>query len=324
MTAVPRLYETMHLRMASAIKREGGLKAKLFWTAVALGRKRHEQPQAMTLADRLADAVVERLVRGKVRARFGGRLKALVSGGAPLNPDIGLFFTALGLTLLQGYGQTETSPVVSCNPPSRVKLDTVGPPLVDVEVKIAEDGEILVRGPLVMAGYWNDPESTAATVRDGWVYTGDVGLIDEDGYIKITDRKKDFIKNSGGDMIAPARVEGLLTLEPEIAQALVYGDRRPHLVAVIVPREETAKAWAAANGKPAELPALAGDAGFRATIDAAVERVNARLQPVERVRRFILAREPFTVANEMMTPTLKVRRHKVRENYGAALEGLYK
>ncbi|MBI3709256.1 MAG: long-chain fatty acid--CoA ligase [Proteobacteria bacterium] len=324
MTAVPRLYETMHLRMASAIKREGGLKAKLFWTAVALGRKRYQRPQEMTLADRLADAVVERLVRDKVRARFGGRLKALVSGGAPLNPDIGLFFTALGLTLLQGYGQTETSPVVSCNPTDRVKLDTVGPPLVDVEVKIAEDGEILVRGPLVMAGYWNDPAATAATVRDGWVYTGDVGLIDADGYIMITDRKKDFIKNSGGDMIAPARVEGLLTLEPEIAQALVYGDRRPHLVAVIVPREETAKVWAAANGKPAELPALAADAGFRATIDAAVERVNVRLQPVERVRRFILAREPFTVANEMMTPTLKVRRHKVRETYGTALEGLYR
>ncbi|MGQ0663977.1 MAG: AMP-dependent synthetase/ligase [Pseudomonadota bacterium] len=324
MTAVPRLYETMHRRIVAGMKRAGGLKARLFEAALALGRKRYDQPEGLTWAERVADAVVERLVRDKLRARFGGRLKALVSGGAALNYEIGLFFTALGLKLLQGYGQTEAAPVIACNPPRRVKLDTVGPPLVGVEVRIGDDGEILVRGELVMAGYWNDPATTAATIRDGWLHTGDIGEIDADGYIKITDRKKDFIKNSGGDMIAPTRVEGLLVLEPEIAQAMVYGDRHPHLVAVIVPHPECIEAFAKANGKPAELAALARDKGFHATVEAALERVNARLPVPERVRRFILASEPFTVANQQMTPTLKVRRHKIREVYGEALEALYR
>jgi long-chain acyl-CoA synthetase len=323
MTAVPRLYETLHRRIASGIERQGGAKAALFHKALSIGRKRYEAPDALSLLERSIDPLLERLVRDKVRARFGGRLKALVSGGAPLNYEIGLFFTALGLTLLQGYGQTEAAPVVSANPPGKVKLDTVGPPLVDVEVKIAEDGEILVRGELVMQGYWNDPEATRATVRDGWLHTGDVGLIDGEGYIKITDRKKDFIKNSGGDMIAPARVEGLLTLQPEILQAMVHGDRRPHLVAVIVPHPDMAKAWIQAHGETGNPSSLVDDKAFHAAIEKAIERVNAQLSAAERIRRFVLAREPFTVSNEMMTPTLKVRRHKVREVYGAALERLY-
>jgi long-chain acyl-CoA synthetase len=323
MTAVPRLYETMHARIAHQIARERGLKARLFAAALALGRKRHLAPDSLTLGERLVDPVVDRLVRDKIRARFGGRLKALVSGGAPLNPEIGLFFTALGLRLLQGYGQTETAPLVSCNPPFRVRLETVGPPCAGVEVRIAGDGEILVRGDNLMSGYWNDEAATAATIRDGWLHTGDVGALDPDGYIRITDRKKDFIKNSGGDMIAPARIEGLLALEPEIAQAMVHGDRRPHLVAVIVPRDEAIAAAAKAAGKPAELAALAGDATLRAAVEKAVERVNRALPLPERVRRFVLADEAFTVANELMTPTLKIRRHKVRAVYGARLDALY-
>ena len=178
------------------------------------------------------------LVRRKVAARFGGRLKAMVSAGAPLNYDVGLFFTALGLRILQGYGQTEAGPGISCTPPGGIKLHTVGRPIPGVEVRIAEDGEILVRGELVMCGYWDDPRTTAETVRDGWLYTGDVGRLDDDGYIQITDRKKDIIVNSGGDNISPQRVEGLLTLQSEIAQAMVYGDRRPHLVALLVPDPE--------------------------------------------------------------------------------------
>jgi long-chain acyl-CoA synthetase len=323
MTAVPRLYETMHRRILTGVERQGGLKAKLFFKALELGRKRYHDPRSLSMGERIVDLVVDKLVRDKVRARFGGRLKALVSGGAALNPEIGLFFTALGLCLLQGYGQTESAPVIACNPPRRVKLDTVGPPLTDVEVKIAEDGEILARGELVMQGYWNDPAATAAAIKDGWLHTGDVGLIDPDGYIKITDRKRDFIKNSGGDMIAPARVEGALVMQPEIAQAMVYGDRRPHLVAVLVPHAEFVQSWAKANGKQADVTALADDREFRAVLDAAVQRVNTSLSPVERIRRFIVAREPFSVQNEMMTPTLKVRRHKVREAYGAALDALY-
>jgi long-chain acyl-CoA synthetase len=310
MTAVPRLYETMHARISAAMTREGGLKAKLFQRAVEIGARRHADPRALTLMERLVDPILDRLVRDKIRARFGGRLKALVSGGAPLNPEIGLYFTALGLLLCQGYGQTESGPVVSANPPWRVKLDTVGIPFKGVEVRIAEDGEILVRGELVMKGYWNDPEATAAAIRDGWLHTGDIGAFDADGYLKITDRKKDFIKNSGGDMIAPARIEGLLALQPEIAQAMVHGDRRPHLIAVIVPREEI-------------LAAHADDEALRKAVEAGVERVNRQLQPIERIRKILVVREAFSVANGLMTPTLKIRRHAIRAVHGAALDALY-
>ena len=325
MAAVPRLYETLHQRITHQLARDGGLKAKLFHAAVRLGAKRHADPSGLSLVERFADRALDRIVRAKVAERFGGRLKAMVSGSAPLNPDIGTFFTALGVTILQGYGQTEASPVISANPPGRVKLDTVGPPLAGVEAKIAPDGEIMVRGELVMKGYWNDPEATTQVIRDGWLCTGDIGLIDADGYLKITDRKKDFIKNSGGDMIAPAKIEGMLTLEPEIAQAMVYGDRKPHLVALLVPREATIEAFLdKRNLVDGTLADICEEAEFRAVVDRAVERINARLPAPERIRKFLIAREPFSIANEQMTVTLKVRRHKVREAYGTALEALYR
>jgi long-chain acyl-CoA synthetase len=320
---VPRLYETLHLRITHQLQRESGFKRWLFGRAVAIGRKRLAR-QSLGLADRVLDPMVDKLVREKIRARFGGRLKAMISGSAPLNPDIGTFFTALGVTILQGYGQTESSPVISVNPPGRLKLDTVGPPVAGVEVKIAPDGEILARGEMVMKGYWNDPEGTAQAVRDGWLHTGDVGEIDADGYLKITDRKKDFIKNSGGDMIAPAKIEGMLTLEPEIAQAMVFGDRRPHLVALVVPRDATIEAYLDKhNVVDGTLADICDKPEFRATVEAAIDRVNARLPQPERVRKFAIAREAFSIANEQMTITLKVRRHKVREAYGAMLEALY-
>lgn len=323
MTAVPRLYETLHQRILKGVERQGGWKAKLFFRALELGRKRYHDPRSLTLRERIEDRIVEKLVRDKVRRRFGGRLKAMVSGGAPLNPEIGLFFIALGVVLLQGYGQTEAAPVISANPPWRIKVDTVGPPLDGVEVRIAEDGEILVRGDNVMKGYWNDPEATERTIRNGWLHTGDVGEIDRDGYIKITDRKRDFIKNSGGDMISPARVEGYLTLQPEIAQAMVFGDRRPYLVAVITPDPDFMAAYAKENGLPNDLAALAGDPGLQKLVGAAVARVNADLSPIERVRRFILASEPFSTANGQMTPTLKIKRHAIRQAYGEQLLALY-
>lgn len=324
MTAVPRLYETMHARITATVKREGGAKAKLFWKTVELGTKRYHDPESLTFWERVVDRILDVLVRRKIKARFGGRLKALVSGGAPLNPEIGVFFTALGMRLLQGYGQTESAPVVSCNPPDKVKLHTVGPALPDVEVEIAEDGEILVRGELVMKGYWNDPEATAEVLRDGWLHTGDIGRLDEDGYIQITDRKKDIIVNSGGDNVSPQRVEGFLTLEPEIAQAMVYGDKRPYLVAAIVPREEFIKEWAAAHGKDGVTFAeLAAEKAFHDAVGRAVERVNAKLSPIERVRRFTLAREPFSLENNMLTPSLKIRRHVIKVAYGEVLEALY-
>ena len=312
MTAVPRLYETMHQRMLRQIEREGGFKAKLFFRALDLGTKRLADPRSLSLLDRVIDRVVERLVRDKLRRRFGGRLKAMVSGGAPLNPKIGTFFLALGLRLLQGYGQTESAPVVSANRPDKIKIHTVGPPLDGVEVKIAADGEILVHGELVMKGYWKDAEATARTLAGGWLHTGDVGEIDSDGYIIITDRKRDFIKNSGGDMVAPARVEGYLTLEHEIAQAMVYGDRRPYLVAVLVPAKELLDQ---ASGSD--------DPELQRRLNVAVGRVNKNLTGSERVRRFIVAPEAFTTANGQMTPTLKIRRHAIRQAYGAALDALY-
>ena len=323
MTAVPRLYETMHGRIVRGMARQGGIKARLFDKAVALGTRRVAGGPALSPAEKLLDAALDRLVRAKVRARFGGRLKALVSGGAPLNYDIGVFFTALGLRLLQGYGQTESAPIISCNPPAAVRLDTVGPPVVDVEVALAGDGEILARGELVMNGYWKDPEATAEAIRDGWLHTGDVGEIDPDGYIRITDRKKDIIVNSGGDNVSPQRVEGFLTLQPEIAQAMVYGDRKPHLVALLVPDAEFAGEWAAANGRTGGLEALVGDADFKAAVGAAVDRVNGELSAIERVRRFTLGAEPFTIENGRLTPSLKIRRHEIAAAFGGALEALY-
>jgi long-chain acyl-CoA synthetase len=324
MTAVPRLYEVMHDRIRRGVRQAGGRKEKLFNKTVELGRKRYENPARLGFGERLADAVLTLLVRRKVRAGFGGRLKALVSGGAPLNYDIGLFFTALGVRLLQGYGQTESAPVISCNKPSYNRIDTVGPPMEGVELRIAEDGEILVRGELVMQGYWDNPEATSETIRDGWLHTGDIGELDSDGSLRITDRKKDIIVNSGGDNLSPQRVEGFLTLQPEIAQAMVYGDKRPHLVALIVPDAEFARRWGQENGgHDGELAHVIGDPGFRTAIGAAIDRVNAELSVIEKVRRFSMTAEPFSIENGMMTPTLKIRRHVIRDRYGKTLEALY-
>ena len=323
LTAVPRLYESMHLRIRRAIEKEGGFKAKLFAKAEELGRKRYLAPEKLTLLDKLQDLFLEVLVRNKIRKRFGGRIKAIVSGGAALNFDIGLFFTALGLPILQGYGQTESAPIVSANPPWKVKLHTVGPPFEGVEVKIAEDGEILLRGELVMNGYWRDEAATAQALKDGWLHTGDVGKLDEDGYLIITDRKKDIIVLSGGDNVSPARVEGILTLQTEILQAMVSGDKRPHLVALLVADEDFAADWAERHGKPADPAVLSDDPDFRAALSAVLDRVNGDLSPIEKIRRFAVLPEAFSVANGMMTPTLKIRRHKIREAYGGLLESLY-
>jgi long-chain acyl-CoA synthetase len=299
------------------------LKVKLFHRAVELGTKKILNPNSLTFSEKMENLLLDLLVRSKVKARFGGRLKAMVSGGAPLNPEVGLFFSSLGVPVLQGYGQTESAPVISCNPPSRPKMHTVGPVLEEVTVKIAEDGEILVQGELVMQGYWNDSEADTQVLKDGWLHTGDIGEFDEDGYLRITDRKKDIIVNSGGDNVAPQRVEGLLTLEPEIGQAMVHGDKRPHLVALIVPDGEFAQSWAKERGLPLDLAALAEMAEFRKAIGTAIERVNTGLSNIEKVRRFTLLPAPFSVDNGMMTPTLKVRRHKIREAYGEMLEGMY-
>ena len=311
MTAVPRLYESMYQRIVTGVERKGGLSAKLFRQTVALGRKRYEAKR-LSVIDAIVDKGLEHLVRAKVAERFGGRLKAFVSGGAPLNYDIGVFFTALGVRLLQGYGQTETAPVVSCNPPNRIRIHTVGPAFPRVEVKIAEDGEILVRGELTMQGYWNRPDETNATLQDGWVHTGDIGRIDEEGYIQITDRKKDIIVNSGGDNVSPQRIEGMLSIQPEIDQVMVYGDRRPHLVALVVPSQDVVRVHGGIDSPE-----------VRASVGEAIDRANKSLSRHEQVRSFSLSPEPFTTENEMLTPSLKIRRHVIKERFGDDLEALY-
>lgn len=321
MTAVPRLYETLHGRVLSGLRSQPKLRQKLFWKTVELGQKKHLEGR-LGLIESLIDPILTRLVRAKVRERFGGRIKALVSGGAPLNYGIGLFFTALGLRLLQGYGQTETAPIVSCNRAHRVKLETVGPAFPGVEVKIAGDGEILVKGELTMLGYWNQPEATAETLRDGWVHTGDVGEMDEDGFIRITDRKKDIIVLSGGDTLSPQRVEGILQLEPEIEQAMVMGDKQPYLIALLVPNADYAREWAQQQGKDGSLAGLVKDADFKRHMDDVVEKVNKGLSAAERVRRFALTGEPFSIDNQMLTPSMKIRRHVIAAAYEAQLAAL--
>ena len=248
MTAVPRFYDSLHTRISQGLKKQGKLSQLFFSTTLKLGKKKYNN-QKMTSMEKVLNGIMDKIVRKKVNKRFGGSLRALVSGGAALNYEVGLYLTALGLPLLQGYGQTETAPVVSANPPERIKLDTVGTIFKGTEVKIAEDGEILVRGENIMNGYWNDPKATSSTIVDGWVHTGDIGEFDEDNYLKITDRKKDIIVNAGGDNISPSRVEEKLNIEPEISQSMVYGDFKNYLVAIIVPDNEQALLWAKNNNK---------------------------------------------------------------------------
>ena len=324
MTSVPRLYEMMRLRILDGVQRAGGLKAKLFMLALNLGTERYEQGGQLKFYKTPVDKLVDILVRKKVKMRFGGRLKAMVSGGAPLNIQVGIFFTALGLRLLQGYGQTEAGPVISCNPPSHNRIETVGIPMAGVQCRIAEDGEVVVRGDLVMQGYWNNSEATAEVIKDGWLYTGDIGEFDLDGHLRITDRKKDIIVNSGGDNIAPQRIEGMLTAQPEISQAMVFGDKRPHLVALIVPDEELTVTWAEKNGLESKpYDSLIENNSFFSLISEAVDRVNNDLSVIEKVRRLTLTTEAFTIDNGMMTPTLKIRRHIINAKYSETLEALY-
>jgi long-chain acyl-CoA synthetase len=322
MIVVPRLFEVMRQRMIRAIEKKGGLAPRMLDQALRLETRR--EAGGLSLLDRAAALIVERTIRRTARQRFGGRLKAMVSGGAPLNPEVGRFFSALGLLVLQGYGQTESGPIMSCNRPAAgVRMHTVGPPLLNTEVRIAPDGEILCRGELVMHGYWmNAPETTNA-LKDGWLHTGDIGHLDADGHIVITDRKKDIIVNDKGDNVAPQRVQGMLTLQPEIVQAMVYGDRRPYLVGVVVPDPEWATGWAEAHGLTTDPVALRNNPEFVRALQAAVDRVNADLSVIEKVRRIIVADAPFSVENEQLTPSMKIRRHVLAKVYGPRLDALY-
>ena len=323
MVVVPRLFEVLRQRMIKTVEKQGKFPSYLLDKALTIGERDYEGKGR--LVDAPMKLLLSRTLKPKIRAKFGGRMKAMVSGGAPLNPDIGIFFQSLGITLLQGYGQTESGPVVSCNRPRvGIKMDTVGPPLKGVEVKFAEDGEILVRGELVMLGYWNNETETDRVIKDGWLHTGDIGHLDEKGRIKITDRKKDIIVNDKGDNVAPQRVEGMLTLQPEILQAMVSGDKRPYIVGLIVPDPEWALEWAREQNVKYDFAALQDNPQFRAAVRAAVDRVNKDLSVVEKVRQFEFADEPFTIENGEMTPSMKIRRHMIRDRYTDRIGGMYK
>ena len=323
MIVVPRLFEVLRTRLLKAMESQGKVSNYLLQKALDIGER--EAGGKKRITDRPMDLLLDMILRPKISERFGGRIKALVSGGAPLNPEIGTFFHSLGLTLLQGYGQTEAAPVVSCNRPSTgLKMDTVGPPLKGVDIRIAEDGEILVSGELVMNGYWRNTEETERALQDGWLHTGDIGHLDEKGRLVITDRKKDIIVNDKGDNIAPQRIEGMLTLEPEIGQAMVAGDKRPYMVGLIVPDADWQKQWAKNHGAENDLAALRDNPEFLKPLSAAVDRVNKGLAAVEKVRRIVLADEAFTIENDQMTPSMKIRRHILRNVYHERLDGLYR
>ena len=295
MAVVPRVLELIRSRVLLQVGRQPAWKQALFHRAIAAGLRRVEG--RMTMADRIAGPLLDRLALHPVRARFGGRFRAAMSGGAPMDPEVGRFFRALGPVVMQGYGQTEAGPVISANSPDDPAIGSVGRPLKGVELRIADDGEILVRGELVMDGYWRQPAATAETIRDGWLHTGDLGQVDAEGLLTITDRKRDIIVLSGGENVSPARIEGLLMHEPEIAQAVVCGDGQPGLSALLVP----------------------ADGGDARSVGAAVARLNARLSVTERIRRHTLV-PPFTIENGLLTPSQKIRRAHALQTHRSALQ----
>ncbi len=304
MTAVPRFYQNLFNKINMNMKKATGLKAKLIKLTVDLGKKKLLR-EKMSFYEKFMNLLVNVLVRKKINKQFGGNLKAFVSGGGALDKEIGEFLNAIGLPTLQGYGLTETSPVVSCNPIHKIKVETVGPPFKGNKVKIAEDGEILVKGENVMLGYWNKKEDTEKVLKNGWLYTGDIGEINpEDGYLKITDRKKDIIVSAGGDNISPAKLENQLSNSPAIDQCMVYGDGKNYLVALIVPNKEF-------NNQ-------------KEKIHEVVNEINNNLTLVEKIKKFQIINENFSIENGLLTPTMKVKRNKVISKYKNILENFYK
>ena len=302
MTAVPRFYNNLHAKMKINLKNQSKLKQNLFNKTIQLGTKKFKNIK-LSFSENIINLILDKLVRKKVKNNFGGRLEAFISGGGPLDSQVGEALNALGLKTLQGYGLTETSPVVSCNLLNKVKVDTVGPIFPGVEVKLAEDGEILVKGENLMLGYWNNKEATEQTIKDGWLHTGDIGEFDEDNYLKITDRKKDIIVSLGGDNIAPSKIENLLTLSPEIEQACVFGEQKNYIAALLVLNSES----------------KSSDEDIQRYID----EVNKDLTQPEKIKKFIFIDEPFSIENNLMTPTMKVRRHEVQKKYQNQIDQLF-
>jgi len=300
MTAVPRFYQNLFAKINMNFEKQKGIKKKIINTTLLLGKKILKK-EKLNFNEKIINFICNILVRKKIRTQFGGNLQAFVSGGGALDENTGEFLNSIGLTTLQGYGLTEASPVVSCNLPDLVKVETVGPPFSTNEVKIAEDGEILIKGENVMLGYWNQKEETEKVIRDGWLHTGDIGELSHDNYLKITDRKKDIIVNLGGDNISPTKIENILCLNQLIKQAFIYGDKKNYLVAIMVCDKETNKEG----------------------IKLVVENINNNLSLIEKIKKFILINNEFTIDNGMLTPTLKLKRKEIVKNYKQQLENLY-
>ena len=304
MTAVPRFYQNLYNKININLKKQTGLKAKLIEATLRLGKKKLLN-QKMSFYENIINLIVETLVRKKIKKQFGGNLKAFISGGGALDKEIGEFLNSVGLPTLQGYGLTETSPVVSCNPIHKIRVESVGPPFKGNQVKIANDGEILVKGENVMLGYWNKKEETEKVIINGWLHTGDIGEIDsKDGYLKITDRKKDIIVTLGGDNISPAKIENLLCNHPEIDQAFVYGDNKNYLISLIVTNKEL---------NPS-----------KEKIQEVVDKTNENLTAIEKIKNFSILEESFSAENNMLTPTLKMKRYIIKKNFENLLNSFYK
>ena len=300
MTAVPRFYQNLFIKISNNFLKQKGFKKKLIENTILLGTKTLKN-ERLNFKQKIVNFICEVTVRKKIKKQFGGKLKAFVSGGGALDQKIGEFLNSVGLPTLQGYGLTETSPVVSCNIPGKIKIETVGPPFKTNQVKIAHDGEILVKGENVMLGYWNNKKETEDIIIDGWLHTGDIGEITKDGNLKITDRKKEIIVNLGGDNISPSKIENLLCLNEKIKQSYVYGDKKTYLVALIVSESLENKN----------------------EIEIYLEKLNKNLSSVEKVKKFKLIDDEFTIENGMLTPTLKLKRKKILEKYKEDLEKLY-
>ena len=300
MTAVPRFYQNLYTKININFEKQSGLKRKLIDKTLSLGKKVLKK-ESLSFKEKILNFICEILVRKKIRNQFGGNLQAFVSGGGALDQNIGEFLNAVGLPTLQGYGLTEASPVVSCNLPDFVKVESVGPPFRTNKVKIAEDGEILIKGENVMLGYWNLKEETEKVIKDGWLHTGDIGEIDNKNYLKITDRKKDIIVNLGGDNISPSKIENILCLNENIKQSFVYGDKKNYLVAIIVCEKEISEE----------------------KIKLIIENVNKSLTLIEKIKKFVLINQEFSIDNGMLTPTLKLKRKEIIKNYKQLLENLY-
>ena len=300
MTAVPRFYQNLYTKININFEKQSGIKKFLIYQTLILGKKMLKK-EKLSLSEKLMNFLCENLVRKKIRSQFGGNLQAFVSGGGALDQNVGEFLNAVGLPTLQGYGLTEASPVVSCNLPNLIKVETVGPAFRTNKVKIANDGEILIKGENVMLGYWNLKEETKKVIKDGWLYTGDIGELDKNNYLKITDRKKDIIVNLGGDNISPSKIENILCLNENIKQSFVYGDKKNYLVALIVCEKEV---------KDEQIKLI-------------IESINKSLTVIEKIKKFVLIHEEFTIENAMLTPTLKLKRKEIIKNYKQQLDNLY-